>query len=513
MAELEDVKGITDTHEEYDCSMPKVKRSRDCVDGTDAIKEATTDYFPALTGEIPLIHGAESSVTYYVQGQDGALHPRNYTESPLYGQYEKRIGLAAVYEATDKTLDALAGALLRTETQPTVPDSILPHLDNIDLAGTPYQAFKHQASQEELEAGRYGVLVDWSSEQGRPFWRPYETEQIDNWLYGIVNGQKVLVQVKLKETLTERSSSGFGGEAMERYRVLELNAAGQVEVTVYTKRKQDQNGLAKTVWQKDGPVLLTRQGVPLTEIPFVCFGRLDLDLCPQKPPLLGIADLQLDHYRLDGNVKWAIQVGCMGALFVAGDGDSRSPKPYYYGGTVNRLDQGATVEFVTLPPEMVDRALQKQDSDKQEMALMGARMLLAPKREAETAEASLIQRDGESASLSMISRALSAALTKCLQYHAMWMGIEDKTIGDELSRDFFPHRLTPQEIAAQLDMVNQGRMSVETFLENMYSGQITREPDVERERIDAEPPAPPADGTALVTGLKANDAQLGSTTA
>lgn len=488
MVELEDLEGITATHPEYDASRDAVQTCRDCVAGARAIKAKTTTYFPALGGEVPLVDPLRVRTSAEIRN------------SPLAGQYEKRLKLAAVYEAADATHNALSGALFRVPTTPTVPDGITPHLANIDLAGTSYDAFKQQAGAEDLEVGRYGVLIDWSKEQARPFWRPYEDEQIDNWLYGIRNGQKVLVWLKLRESVTERSASGFGGTTTDRYRILELNDAGQVEATTYTKRQRtdDTTGKTKTVWEKDGPFLLNRQGVTLTEIPFVCFGRLDLDLCPTKPPLLGICDLQLDHYRLDGDVKWAIHQGCMGGLFVIGDGKPEKAKDYYMGGAVNRLESGASVEWEAPPSEVVDIARQEKADDERRMALMGARMLLAPKREAETAEAAMIQRDGESASLSMISYALSTALTKCLQFHATWMGLPTGGVGDELSRDFFPHRLTPDEVGAQLQVYAEGGMSLETLMENLYTGGINREPEVEAERMAAEGPrAKPGDGADL----------------
>ena len=478
--EAELVDGIEDVHDEYGKFEPKWLRCRRCVDGGDAIKAATTDYFPALAGE-PV--GASSGTN----------------DNPLVGQYQKRLGLTAVYDAADATLNALVGALFRTPSVPTVPDAAKLHLDNIDLAGTSYAAFRYQAGQEDVEVGRYGVLVDWSAEQRRPFWRPYETEDIDNWVYGIRDGKKVLVQVKLRERVTERSATGFGGQTVMRYRVVELNAAGQVQVTVYTKRSRaDEQGKATTVWQKDGPNVLTRQGVALTEIPFVCFGRLDLDLCPQKPPLLGICDLQLDHYRLDGDVKWAIHQGCMGGLFVIGDGNPDEAKAYYMGGTANRLAGGATVQYVTLPPDMVTLAKEEKAEDERRIGLMGARMLLAPKREAETAEAAMIHRDGEAASLGTISQALTNALTQCWRFHAAWMGLATDGVGDELSRDFFPHRLTAEEIGAYLDAFERGAMSFDTLLENLHAGQITRDPETERDRIRTEPPrAKPGDGGDL----------------
>lgn len=310
----------------------------------------------------------------------------------------------------------------------------------------------------------------------------------------------MLEQVKLRESVTERSASGFGGECVERFRVLELDDAGMVQVTVYTKRTEsDGHGGKTSGYAVDGPTQLTRQGVPLTEIPFVCFGRLDLDLCPQKPPMIGICDLQLDHYRLDGDIKWAIHIGCMGALFVIGDGEDRDgPKPYYFGGAVNRLTGGASAEFKTLPPDMVDRAREEKADDERRMALMGARMLLAPKREAETAEASLIQRDGESASLSMISHALSTALTKCWYFHCVWMGLATEGVGDTLPRDFFPHKMTPEEMTGQIDAYMKGVISRETLLENLFAGGVSREPEVEAERIGAEGPhAGPGDGSIL----------------
>jgi hypothetical protein len=123
--------------------------------------------------------------------------------------------------------------------------------------------------------------------------------------------------------------------------------------------------------------------------------------------------------------------------------------------------------------------------------LIGSRLLIAPKRQAETAEALDIQRESEGASLATTSYALSEGLSRCWQFHVQLMGGDSSGVEEKLNRDFTSRRLAPDEVAAQLSLVMAGKLSTETLLENLYEGEIGRDPETERERLDAEGPSAP----------------------
>ncbi|MEO8602484.1 MAG: DUF4055 domain-containing protein [bacterium] len=461
------VDGLTATHAEYDKFAPLVQRCRDTVEGDDKIKEAGTLYLSML-------------------------------EEESRDEYDARRRSACVFDAADKTLDAMLGALFTKPPTTLLPDAITPHLENIDLAGTPYEGFRQTVASERLETGRVAVFVDYSAEQARPFFRLYEWEQIRNWQTRIVGGRAVLSQVVLCETIGAPAATGFGSASVEQYRVLELDAAGKFISRVFTRPDEADPKAQKFIETVTTPSIHGRPW--MGEIPFVCFGRLDLSPQPQKPPLLSIANLQLDHYRLSVDQRHALHLGAMGGLFVIGDGDPELSKRYYLGGTrANRLAAGASAEFVEFQGGVLEQIKSEKAAIQERIGLLGVRMLLAPKREAETAAALAIQRDGETASLSTISYGISLGLTKCWRFYAMWMGLNSKDVSDTLNRDFVNHRLSPEETLAQMQLVQSGYLSEQSFIENLFAGEISRDPETERDRIDTQPPrVEPGDGNALV---------------
>ncbi|MGH7788408.1 MAG: DUF4055 domain-containing protein [Candidatus Binatia bacterium] len=461
------VDGLEDTHPDYDASLESTQLCRDVIAGADAMRAAGEKYVPALAGEKP-------------------------------AEYVARLKIATPVDIADRTLDAYAGALLQKPPALTLPKQIEAHLDNIDLAGTPYPALRQMIVSERLEVGRVGVMVDWSAEQKRPFVRLFEHEQIRNWQYRIIDGQRLLTQLVLAEQIAVPGRSGFGSAVCEQYRVLELNEAGILVVRVY-RRDVDSSAApgarAGTKRFIETTITPTVMGKPWREIPFVGIP----DITPPKAPLLGNCRLGLDFWKLAIDQRHALHVGAAGALVVIGDGEPETPKDFMLGCTRgNRLAAGADAKFIGFECGVLGEIAAEKTALVSQMALLGSRALLAPKRAAETAEAMAIGRESENASLSTISYGLSLGLTRMWRFYARWMGLDPREVSEELNRDFVSHKLTPDEVRAQMEAVQAGYMSEDTFIENLYAGEVSRDLATERERLSVQGPhANPGDGAEL----------------
>ena len=115
---------IDTKHSEYDAREKQWKRCRDAVAGSDAIKDAGTEYLPALDEQ-----------------NDSA-----------YAAYKSR---ALWYGATARTLDGLSGLVFRKEINVEgVTDESL--TKSVTTKGLSLNSFARKALREVLCAGRYG---------------------------------------------------------------------------------------------------------------------------------------------------------------------------------------------------------------------------------------------------------------------------------------------------------------------------------------------------------------------
>lgn len=116
-----------------------------------------------------------------------------------------------------------------------------------------------------------------------------------NWDSVMIDNQKKLCLVVIREFKSERGADGFSKTEQEQYRVLRLEQEGNGEyiysVQVYTKGE-------KGNWvggEKKFPT--DYNGNFWTYIPFTFVGAIDNSEEIKKPPLLPLANLNLAHYR------------------------------------------------------------------------------------------------------------------------------------------------------------------------------------------------------------------------
>ena len=200
---------VETTSSEYDLREPEWQRCRDTYDGQQAVMERGTEYVSQLD-----------------------------TQSPAqYAEYLKR-GL--FFNGMARTVQGMVGASFRRP--PSIEAGAAADLlADVTLTNLPFESIAKDAMREVLEVGRYGLLCDYSDEEGRPYLSPYTAENIINWRIERLGGRSVVTMVVLRELgHVPDPTDAYKMEVQERIRVLSLDD-GFYTVRVYVKIKNSTN--------------------------------------------------------------------------------------------------------------------------------------------------------------------------------------------------------------------------------------------------------------------------------
>ena len=437
------------THAQYEKYAPLWQSLRDAIEGEYAVKAAGTAYLPKLGGQ-------------------------SYEE---YAAYKLR---ASFYNATGRTVDGLSGMVFRKPMDVQAPDAMTVFLEDASLRGVDFQGFAESIVEEDLVVGRAGVLVDYPHVEAaamsqaqaerlnlRPFLVQYNAESILDWRLTQLENKTVLSMVKLRECVYEPVDE-FNQEEIEQIRVLDLNEGG------YRQRifRRDVNG----DWQQFGTdIIPTMRGLPLSFIPFIFVGVRDTTPHIDKPPLIDLADKNLDHYRMDADYHHSLHFLAAGSTrWVKGVREDEINAGVFdrAGPTALMASTEAEAEFGICEPQGKGIPAQRQalkDAEDQ-MAALGARMLAPEKRQAETAETATIYRQGEMSVLASLAQAVSNALTQALEIARDWMGLSGE-VSVSLNRDFSPQKMTHWDMSEYLKQLQSGVISYATFARIMIEGE------------------------------------------
>jgi hypothetical protein len=434
-------------HTEYTKFSGKWRRCCDVYDGQDAVHNAGQLYLPKLTGQ----------------------------DDSEYKAYKER---AVFFNATYRTITGLQGMMFRKPYQIDVPESVLPLLDDVNMAGMPLSIFMLEVSEHALKIGRLGVLVDHPAGQVgatmadaqrlnlRPTMTMYDAVSIINWHVGVINNQRVPTMIVLQEEVTITGTNEFEESCKPQWRVLDLNDSG-----VYRQRIFMINDQGEQI-QVGADIIPLMNNQPLAFIPFYFIGVDDTDCDIDDPPLIDLVNMNLSHYRTVADYEHGCHFTGLPQPYVTGvtlgDGEVLTigsskawtlPNPQSTAGYV-ALDSG----FVAL-----ENNLKRKEHM---MAILGARMLEEQPRAVETAEAARLHSAGESSMLATIARSISLGIQRTLQTFTNWAGVQNYDVAFQINRDFVPAKMQPQELTALVSAWQLGAFSKETLFINLQKGEI-----------------------------------------
>jgi len=415
---------------------------------------------PAYDAAFPKWEVCRDNVELKVESKGGLYLPRPATHkndqkgNAKFANYHKR---AVYYPYTKHTHDNLAALIHSRPPQVDLPQQVEEVADNINGAGLTLEGLTALLSSEALTTGRAGILVDFQGLDGggeltraefsamglAPRLMPQMAEQIINWKANSKDPSKLDLLV-LAEKIFEDTDNLFTVEAVEQWRVYERTDSG-VFVTVW---RRDENNKQEFVVYTEPRAVNSASGA-MMEIPFVWIGSENNDAEPDMPPLLGIAKLNIAHYRNSADYEQSVFL-------------TASPTPVFTGlekqwadslgnqnialGSENpvALPKGATFGLLQAASGgMQKEAMQgKQDS----MVALGAK-IVQPSAQVKTATQTNIDNRNSTSTLSKIARNVSDAIEKALTIALSFVETAELGVMYQLEDDFTALNTDPQMLA------------------------------------------------------------------
>ena len=421
---------IDTDHPNYADYIDRWQRCRDVYNGDDAVKARGQVYLPKIDGN-------QSDQEY-----------RSYASRTTF------------FEAVGRSVDSFLGAISRRPHKINLPERSQHLLDDATGSGIALSEFIKRLCKENLLIGRGGILVDYDETTQRSYLSFYCAEQIINWSAS---------RVVLAETV-------FEADPLDPYKLVttdqlrELSLVdGVYTVTVWRKPKSDM--LINNEWKRYSDAIQPlKRGAVFDRIPFFWLSILGHTSEVFKPPLLGMVNVALSHYRVSADLAHGLHWSALPTFYVAGATDDN---PVSLGSATAILlkDPNAKVGFAEFRGDGLGSLERAIASKERQMAVLGAAILSAETRRNETAEAAHIRHSGETALLSAAVSAVQATLQAALAFAAEWDGASGKIVV-ELNDDFISARLDPQTLLGLVQAYQAGALTLGSLLQAMQDGDL-----------------------------------------
>lgn len=461
-------KGVRTLHPDYIRMSAKWKRCRDAVAGQDAIHSGGVTYLDKFTGETD-------------------------------PNYQARVKRSDFFNGTWVTIRGFSGMMSRKEAAVDVPAKIKGYLPDLTLTGCSAEDLAKRLSHEALTVSRYGLLVDHEpasiapsgkimSEADaevlglRPSVKLYRTETITNW-----HKRKQYIMVTLTEDHPIAGADEFSQETETRYRVLDLDAAGQYRQRVFRINDKDEDE------QVGADIYPLRNGQPLRYIPFRTYGPEGEDDEIDDPTMIDLVNANIAVYQLNSNYRHTI-LFCPPVFYVAGH-MLEANESISIGGTTALVFPNPETKVGYAEPlgSMVPELRAGIAEKKQEMAMAGARAIADETRQAETLGGTQIKRTGENSALANIALSISASMEWALGEMAIWAGATGKIVF-QLNREFLAVAMDAQMLTAQIGAWQSGAISEAELFSNLQRGDVVdsgKTLKAHQAEIDSAPPPMP----------------------
>lgn len=465
---------VNTRHATYEALLPRWQMVRDASEGEVAVKAAGTEYLPKLDKQT----------------------------ATQYNGYRMR---ALFFEATRRTLNGLVGMV--TKKMPTIEaieSTKEGFLQSVTKDGQSIVALISIVMREVLMLNKYGIMADLPaviSKDAEPWLIGYTAESMINWEFGINQfGKKALIRMVLEEDFEESDPTDrFKRTSKKQWRVLEMvdRLAAEVDLLdsqwkhiVMPKQPPGTFDIYQVqVWRfkKDSVLTATAadaagseefilhdmffpafQGTGMDKLPFVIVTAEDEDKEAQKPPLEGLASVNMSHYRTSADLEHGRHFTALPTPYVIGLSEQQaltigsSEAWVITGASANEVEVGM-LEFKGEGLKALETGMQEKQS---QMAILGARLLEESKKAPEAFETHQLRGAGEHSILAAVTNGVSEGINEALVFMFEW----DPSLGEmtiQLNTDFISLGMTPQFLTALVNSLQGSRMSFKTFYFNM----------------------------------------------
>lgn len=483
------------------------------MENVDAEKKQYTDMKASwkkirdCVGGARLIKGDDTDQTYLPM-------PNPQDQDPVkYAAYKQR---AIFYNTTDRTLNALAGAVLRKPPKVELPSELEYMETDADGAGASIEEVAKFILFEVLELSRCGILVDFPKIDEEPLTLAreqelalrsnliaYVAESIINWRESRVGAEMVLSLVVLKEA-HDVAKDKFVEDEQTFYRVLALDEKGDYYHELYSQNNIKGEGSSEGGFSLVEDRIYPRDsdGNLLRRIPFIFVGAMDLKPPVEKPLLMDIVEVNLGHYRNSADFEEMVFMTGQPTLIVSGltktwvDGVWKG-KPLTVGArSAIELPVGGSAEFVQIAESSIANTAMIRKEE--QMISLGARVITSMKGGVEASDTVRLRIGGEASILNNVADNVSQAVTRALRYATGFMGGNPEDALFEFNEDFFAEVLSLEQAKIIMEAWQSGIMAKPDVRDAYRKGEIIRkdreDEDIDRDLEDEEGEIPSLDG-------------------
>lgn len=344
--------------------------------------------------------------------------------------YDDRLARSLFFNAFRQAVVGLVGLIFRKDPVlgQDVPEVIVEHWENIDLAGTHGDIFTRELEEDAMTVGHAAILVEFPTvdtklnierekAEVRPYWVPVKKDQIRSWRTANLDGVTVLTQVVIQ--MDAWVADGEFGEKLDTtYLVINRDIGAKEESIKWRRMMIGKNNVVSTV--KEG-VYVNQTAIPLAEV--ITSGRVSMFV--SSPPLVDLAFVNVAHYQVDSDYKNSIHKTCVPLLAIYGTDDDGGDIVVGADNVFTLQNPAAKVEYVSHSGAALQQVKESLDAMISEMAVLSIAMLAPSKRSTETAEAKRIDKATSDSALGMNARGLQDAIENALQFHANYLKIDD----------------------------------------------------------------------------------------
>ncbi|MBT4080302.1 MAG: DUF4055 domain-containing protein [Gammaproteobacteria bacterium] len=456
---------VNDPNAEYRKNLDGWTLVSDCIEGAKEVKSKGTTYLPKPN---PNDTSAENT--------------------DRYNTYKER---ANFVNFTGHTKTGLLGLVFRKDTDGDLPQAIEYLFENANGSGLTLDQLTRDVIGETLEAGRYGLLVDYPTAAGavtradevalnlRANILAYQAKSVINWRTEMIGGVKKLSLVVLLEQNEVIAADGFMSQVEDQYRVLRLTD-GYYTVQTYNK---DGEAITEEIEPRKS------DGGRWDTIPFAFVGAQNNDESVDKAPLIDIAEVNVAHYRNSADYEDSSFMVGQPTPFVTGLSQSWVDGVLKGGVVIGSrqmllLPEGGNAGLIQANPnQMPERGMEMKEA---QMVMLGARLIMDNKG-VETAEAARIRYSGQNSLLGLVVGNSESALIQCMGWAGEFMGSSEE-VTYKINREFYDATIDPQSIMAQIQLVDRGVIADTDLRTNLRKGGLIEagrtDEDIEGEAED-----------------------------
>ena len=404
--------------------------------------------------------------------------------------YKGYIGRAQFFNAGGRTLDGLAGMLNRKPAIITVPEGMEKYLENVDGKGHTIQQFIDMVCKDVLTTNWGSVLVDMpksskesdTTKQSQADFEKqglyaymvyYKAEASTKWKWETDGRTQRLRYVILKEPTVVDAVGEFNTEIKNYYRVLQIDPeTGNYKQTLY-----------------DDKLIPIEEIEPKTskgnfkELPFAF---MSISSEPEEPILSDLINVNLSHYRKSADYENGLHWTGVPTPFERGwtpettydnEGHEVAPTPMKLGGTQFLYFPSGTeqVGYLEFSGSGLSQIANAMDSDKESMAVLGARIIANQKKGVESAETAKIHNSAENSVLASFANNMSQIFSRLLRIYLEWStgaDIKQEDVKVQINTDFDVSTMSAQELTTLVALWQSGGMAKSDLFRNLKEGEI-----------------------------------------